>query len=688
MQFGGKFLFRDATLTVRPGDRMGLVGPNGAGKTTLLRIIAGVYDPESGSVNMPTGYQLGYLPQEPTLDTAAQSRSLIAEAMRAREDLIETEEALEVVQKEMEDPAQDHTSEAYLKVIERFGTLHHQFEDLGGFELESDAKKILAGLGFRERDLTSAVATFSGGWQMRLMLAKLLIARNDALLLDEPTNHLDLESMLWLENFLKAFEGTIIMVSHDRAFLNLVCNRTAEIEQGKIEVYPGNYEYYERTKADREAQLVAASANIEARRKELESFVARFRYSATKAKQAQSRIKMLDRMERIELASHGKAVHFSFPQAPPSGRMVFEMEHGAKSYDGIRNIFNNVDLRIERGDRVAFLGKNGEGKTTMGKILAGQEPLTGGSLTIGHNVTLGYYAQHQAEALKPDITVLETLESVTRAQLFHGQNATSSTKGGSAPRSQAQIRTLLGAFLFQGDDVFKPVRVLSGGEKSRLALAKMLLEPVNTLILDEPTNHLDVQSKEVVKEALLQFDGTVIVISHDRDFLEDLTDRVITFGEGNVREYPRPIEEYLEELRSKELASIRAKRSAPAAVKSSPTQSTPEKKVQAAQNVSRNEENRKQSEENRRRIEAEERNKRYKQEKPIRDKISRIEKQIEKLEKEKISIEDGMYDPGYYSDIERVKSNAARIESIKAELDKLMFDWAALSESLGSPVAS
>ncbi len=683
MQFGGKFLFRDATVTVRPGDRMGLVGPNGAGKTTLLRIIAGVYEPESGSVNMPTGYQIGYLPQEPTLDTAAQSRTLIAEAMRAREDLIDIEEALEAVQKEMGDPGQDHASDAYFQVIDRFGVLHHQFEDLGGFELESDAKKILAGLGFRENDLTQAVATFSGGWQMRLMLAKLLIARNDALLLDEPTNHLDLESMLWLENFLKAFEGTIIMVSHDRAFLNLVCNRTAEIEQGKVEVYPGNYEYYERTKAEREAQLVAASANIEARRKELERFVERFRYSATKARQAQSRVKMLDRMERIELASHGKAVHFSFPTAPPSGRMVFEIENGAKSYDGVRDIFSGVDLRIERGDRIAFLGRNGEGKTTMGKILAGQEPLTGGSLTLGHNVTLGYYAQHQAEALKPELTVLETLESITRAQLFHGQNASAPSKSGGTPRSQAQIRTLLGAFLFQGDDVFKPVRVLSGGEKSRLALAKMLLEPVNTLILDEPTNHLDVQSKEVVKEALLQFEGTVIVISHDRDFLEDLTDRLITFGDGHVKEYPRPIEEYLEELRAKELASIRAKRSAPAVPKQEPKQKPPTQ-VES----DRNTEHQKRNEENRKRLEAEERNKKYKQEKPIRDKISKIEKQIEKLEKEKIAIEDGMYDPGYYSDLGRVKSNATRLESIKAELDKLMFDWAGLSETLGSLTVS
>ncbi|MFI5202179.1 MAG: ribosomal protection-like ABC-F family protein [Candidatus Kapaibacterium sp.] len=669
MQFGGDFLFRDATLTVRPGDRMGLVGPNGAGKTTLLRIIAGVYEPESGKVNTPTGYRIGYLPQEPTLDREAQARTLIEEAMRAREDLIETEEALAEVQRAMEDPTHDHTSPEYFKIVERFGELHHRFEAQGGFELESEAKKILVGLGFKESDYRRPLSLFSGGWQMRLLLAKLLISRPDALLLDEPTNHLDLESLLWLEQFLKAYDGTIIMVSHDRSFLNLVTNRTAEIEHAKIEVYPGNYEYYERTKAEREAQLASQAANLEIRRKELESFVERFRYKATKARQAQSRLKMLERMERIELASHGKSVHFSFPQAQPSGRMVFEIERGAKSYDGLHTVFSNVDIRIERGDRVAFLGKNGEGKTTMGKILAGQEPLTAGKLELGHNVTIGYYAQHQAEALKPDLTVLETLESITRAQFFHDQGSAPAggwgkPSGNSSPRGQAQIRTLLGAFLFRGDDVFKPVRVLSGGEKSRLALAKMLLEPVNTLILDEPTNHLDAQSKEVVKEALLQFDGTIIVISHDRDFLEDLTDRLLTFQDGYVKEYTNPLETYLLELRERELRGIKQKKTAQ-------TVHVPSTKSTAQED-----------DPNRKRIEAEKRNQKSQREKPLRTKIAQIEKRIESLEKEKTKIEDAMYEPNYYSDTTRVKSNADRLTAIKSDLDKLIYDWSARSEEL------
>jgi ATP-binding cassette subfamily F protein 3 len=661
MQFGGDYLFRDVTFTVRPGDRMGLVGPNGAGKTTLLRIIAGVYEPESGNVNIPTGYRIGYLPQEPTLDTDAQRRTLLQESLRAREDLIEIEEELATIQVQMEDPTQDHMGAAYTKILERFGTLHHKYEDAGGFELESVAQKILVGLGFEASDFSRPLSTFSGGWQMRLLLAKLLISNPDALLLDEPTNHLDLESLIWLEDFLKGYEGTIVMVSHDRAFLNLVTNRTAEIERSKIEVYAGNYEYYEKTKAEREAQLVSRAANLDAHRKELESFIERFRYKATKARQAQSRIKMLERMERIDLASHGSAVHFSFPPAQQSGRIVFEIEQAAKSYDGMHDVFSGVDLRIERGDRVAFLGKNGQGKTTMGKILAGQEKLTGGKLEIGYNALIGYYAQHQAEALDRNLTVLETVEAITRAQLFH-QGASST-----APRSQAQIRSLLGAFLFQGDDVFKPVRVLSGGEKSRLALAKMLLEPANTLILDEPTNHLDMQSKEVLKEALLQFDGTIIVVSHDRDFLEDLADRVITFQDGHVKEYMKPLEMYLEELHTSELARIQNKRSAARAEKRAP------EKVTAAPRMDESE---------RKRQQAADRNAKFQREKPLRTKIERIEKEIEALEKEKVSIEDAMLDSEYYADGERVKRDTARLSTIKTKLDELFYNWSKLNEEV------
>jgi ATP-binding cassette subfamily F protein 3 len=695
MQFGGDFLFRDATFTIRPGDRMGLVGPNGAGKTTLLRIIAGVYPPESGSINKPSGYQIGYLPQEPKLDNEAQSRSVIDEALRAREDLLSIEMELAEIQVKLE-IATDHESEDYSKLLDRFGTLHHQFEDGGGFTYKSEVEKVLTGLGFELAQLTRPVATFSGGWQMRLFLAKLLLGRPEALLLDEPTNHLDLESMIWLEDYLRSFQGIILMVSHDRAFLNAITNRIAEIEKGsRIDVYTGNYDQYETTKAEREAQLVARAANLDARRKELESFVERFRYKATKARQAQSRLKMLERMERIELASHGSAVHFSFPAAAPSGRMVFEVERGAKSYDGKHNIFQDVELRIERGDRVAFLGKNGEGKTTLAKIFAGQENLTGGELKPTHNVTIGYYAQHQADALDQSKTVLETVEEVSRAQFFH-QAVTSTT-----PRTQGQLRSLLGAFLFHGDDVFKPVKVLSGGEKSRLALAKMLLEPINTLILDEPTNHLDMNSKEVVKEALLQFEGTVIVVSHDRDFLEDLCDRLITFQNGEVKETLKPLEEYLRELHERELTRIQDKR----ANKQKAAAREQAKADSAGQGSKKSSEQgaRKSSGSNakaasatpaasaqrtptdskdRKRVEAAERNARYQKEKPLRTKLEKIEKDIEKLEKEKTWIEDSMMAPHYYSDAERIVVDAERIQIIRKRLESLFFEWATLSEEI------
>jgi len=666
MQFGGDYLFRDVTFTVRPSDRVGLVGPNGAGKSTLLRIIAGVYEPEHGSVNMPTGYTIGYLPQEPTLDEAAQRRSLLAEGLRARTDLLEIEEELEEIQMKMEVFSGDHASTEYTKLLDRFGTLTHRFEDAGGFELKSQTEKILTGLGFSNNDFSRSVKEFSGGWQMRLMLAKLLISKPDTLLLDEPTNHLDLESLIWLEDFLKGYDGAIIMVSHDRTFLNAITNRTAEIDQGKIEVFPGNYDYYEKAKAEREALREAQAASLAARRKEIESFVERFRYKATKAKQAQSRIKMLERMERVELASNAPSVHFEFPPAQQSGRIVFELEEVAKSYDGRRNIFDHVNLVVQRGERLAFLGKNGEGKTTMGKMLAGAENVTAGQIKVGHNVTLGYYAQHQAEALDPKLTVLETLEIVSRAQFFH------QGEGSTAAKSQAQLRTLLGAFLFQGDDVFKPVRVLSGGEKSRLALAKLLLEPCNTLILDEPTNHLDMRSKEVVKEAILSFEGTVIVISHDRDFLEDLVDRVITFGEGNVKEYPRPLEEYLEELHQKELERIQNKRSDKAASKA---------EVGSLINGTAKVESREEQKERKRR-EAEERNARSKNEKPLRNKIKQAEEKIQELEEEKQQIEDAMYAADYYDDAARVKRDSERHITIKGELESLYFEWAKLSEEL------
>jgi ATP-binding cassette subfamily F protein 3 len=659
VQFGGKYLFRDVTFTIRIGDRVGLVGPNGAGKSTMMKIIAGFQQPEEGEVQIPRDYKLGYLPQEPTLEEGALNRSILAEALRSKEDLLAYTEELEVVQQALSDNADDHDTKEYHDLLDRFGELSHKFEDAGGFTIEAESAKVLSGLGFTEQDFSRPLKEFSGGWQMRVLLAKLLIKRPDILLLDEPTNHLDLESMMWLEEFLNGYEGSMLLISHDRKFLNDVTGRTAEISPGgKCEVFPGNYDYYETAKAEREALLEAQSATLEIRRKELERFVERFKSKASKAKQAQSRVKMLERMERVELASKAPSVHFAFPAAPPSGRTAFEIEHGAKSYDGVKDIFSDCDLRIERGERVAFLGKNGEGKTTLGKILAGVEKLTKGKLGQTHNVTIGYYAQHQADDLDPKLTVLETVDALARAKFFAGGEK-------SGPNyNEGQLRALLGAFLFRGDDVFKRVKVLSGGEKSRLALAKMLLEPCNTLILDEPTNHLDMRSKEVLKQALMAFDGTIILISHDRDFLEDLVERIITFGKGKVKDYMGSLEQYLDELHELELARIRGKQ----------TFKTDGKENQSV--VSE------QDAKERKRIEAEERNARSQKERPLRNKIKKIEEEIAMLEKKKEEIEHAMLQPDYYKDRNRVTADAKKTAEFRTRLEKLYYNWSQITEEL------
>ena len=662
VQFGGKYLFRDVTFTIRLGDRVGLVGPNGAGKSTMMKIIAGLQQPEEGEVQMPRDYKLGYLPQEPTLDEGALDRSILAEALRSKEDLLAYTEELELASQQLSDNADDHESEAYHKLLDRFGELNHLFEAAGGFTIEAEASKVLSGLGFTDKDFERPLKEFSGGWQMRVLLAKLLIKRPDILLLDEPTNHLDLESMLWLEEFLNGYEGSMLLISHDRKFLNDVTGRTAELSPGgKCEVFPGNYDYYETAKAEREALLEAQSATLSLRRKELESFVERFRYKASKAKQAQSRIKMLERMERVELASKAPSVHFSFPNAQASGRTVFEIEAAAKSYDGVRDIFSDCDLRIERGERIAFLGKNGEGKTTLGKILAGVEQFTKGSLKSGHNVTIGYYAQHQADSLDPKLTVLETVDSLARAMFFN-----SGEKNG-VNYSEGQLRTLLGAFLFRGDDVFKLVQVLSGGEKSRLALAKMLLEPCNTLILDEPTNHLDMRSKEVLKQALMAFEGTVIVISHDRDFLEDLVERIITFGKGIVKDYMGSLEQYLDVLHESELARIRGKQTFKSDGKE---QNSPTK---GDSNV---------GSKDRKRQEADDRNAKAQKEKPLRNKLKKIEDEIARIEKKKEDTGHAMFEPKYYDDPKKVAADAKLLGEYKSKLDTLFYDWSEVSEQI------
>ncbi len=599
VQFGGKYLFRDASFTIGGRDRAGIVGGNGAGKSTLLKIIYGLMTPESGVVQSPRGYTLGYLPQEVSFDEVTLNRSALSEVMLAREELVQYQDELDQIQILMETET-DHTSDKYSQALDRFGELHHLLETGNAYSLEADAARILNGLGFSELDLYRPIKEFSGGWQMRVLLAKLLLQKPNALLLDEPTNHLDLASIMWLEQYLYSYEGVVLIVSHDRVFLNAIATKIVSVSpQRIIEVFTGNYDKFEEQLAEREVLRAAQAATQNIRRKELESFVERFRYKASKAKQAQSRVKMLERMERIELVDKTPFISFQFPEARPSGRTVFEIENGAKSFVPSKYVFSDCDLRVERGDRIAFLGRNGEGKTTLGKIIAGAEQLTDGVMKIGHNVSLAYYAQHVADSLDPNATVFETIDTVARSLYFNSQSKINYT--------ESQIRSLLGSFLFRGDDVIKPVKVLSGGEKSRLALAKLLLTPSNTLILDEPTNHLDMRSKEVLKQALLGFEGTIIVISHDRDFLRDLTERVITFGDGKVKEYYGDLETYLIELAEKERAEIGAsKRAAKAKVEEVQQPIVPEKE--------------------RKRNEASDRNSKHKKLKPLKDELTKIEK--------------------------------------------------------------
>ncbi|HYM20266.1 MAG TPA: ABC-F family ATP-binding cassette domain-containing protein [Candidatus Kapabacteria bacterium] len=652
VQFGGRYLFRDASFTLGGRDRAGIVGANGAGKSTLLKIIYGLMQPESGVIQTPRDYILGYLPQEVAFDTATLERTALSEVMMARADVVGWMEALDV-QQHLLATHPDHTSDEYMQILEKFGDLQHKIEGANAYSLESDASRILSGLGFSESDQHRPIKEFSGGWQMRIMLAKLLLQHPDALLLDEPTNHLDLASLLWLEEYLKVYDGVIAVVSHDRDFLNGLTNKTVYVAPGKyIEMFAGNYDYFEKTSAEREAQRAAYAATVAARRNEMERFVERFRYKATKARQAQSRIKMLERMERIELSEHEPFIHFDFPEARPSGRTVFEIKDGSKSYDD-KLVFSHCDLRIERGERVAFLGRNGEGKTTLGKILAGVENLTSGENSPTHNVQLGYYAQHVADQLDPKATVYETIDTVVRSLYFNSDKKLN--------YNESQIRALLGSFLFRGDDVIKPVRVLSGGEKSRLALAKLLLIPSNTLVLDEPTNHLDMRSKEVLKQALLTFEGTIVVISHDRDFLRDLADRVITFGGGRVKEYFGALDQYISELDETERQEVLAsKRSKENGKSKEPPQSNKDRK----------------------RDEAAERSERSKKLKPFKDKLSKIESAIAPLEAKQRRIEEAMFEPDYYKNAVKAQEDAAELKAIHSRLEGLYYEWTAASEEL------
>jgi ATP-binding cassette, subfamily F, member 3 len=526
-RFGHKLLFENADWLITSNDRVGLVGANGTGKSTLMKILCGIDTLDYGALTVAKGTSAGYLPQD---GLTLSGRTVFAECMSVFDDLRAMEKELESLTHSMAEL--DHTSAEYDAVADRYHVLEHEFRTRDGYSIEAEVGRVLMGLGFGKEDWQRQTDEFSGGWQMRLALAKLLLQKPNLLLLDEPTNHLDLEARNWLEEYLQDYPNAFVLISHDRYFLDVTVKKIAEIWNKRLWFYTGNYDKFIAQKTQRNEQMQAAYRNQRERIEQLEIFINRFRYQATKAKQVQSRIKELERMERIEVPPEEKTIHFKFPQPKPSGRIVAELEGVAKKYpgrngSGEKEVFRDVNFMIERGDRIALVGVNGAGKSTLIKLLAASEPLTDGEYRLGHNVQSDYFAQDQYKELDANARIIDDLGAIS-------------------PRStETELRSLLGCFLFSEDDVFKKIGVLSGGERGRYALLRLLLQPANFLLLDEPTNHLDMRAKDVLLNALMEYTGTVVFVSHDRYFIDKLATRVFEIGGGKVEIFPGNYEDYL-----------------------------------------------------------------------------------------------------------------------------------------------
>lgn len=632
VEFGATPLFQGVSYVINDKDRIALVGKNGAGKSTMLKIIAGLQQPTEGTVAVPKDTTIGYLPQVMIL---TDERTVMEEATLAFEHIREMQENLDRLNKELAERT-DYESEDYMALVDRFTHENDRFQMMGGMNYQAEIERTLMGLGFNREDFNRPTKEFSGGWRMRIELAKLLLSRPDVLLLDEPTNHLDIESIQWLENFLSTRASAVVLVSHDRAFINNVTNRTLEISCGRVYDYKVKYDEYVRLRAERREQQLRAYENQQKEIADIKDFIERFRYKPTKAVQVQSRIKQLEKMIPIEVDEvDNSSLHLKFPPSMRSGDYPVICEDVEKAY-GDHVVFHHVNLTIKRGEKVAFVGKNGEGKSTLVKCIMGEIPYDG-HLKIGHNVQIGYFAQNQAQLLDGELTVFDTIDRVAKGDI------------------RLKIRDILGAFMFGGEASDKKVKVLSGGERSRLAMIKLLLEPVNFLILDEPTNHLDMRSKDVLKEAIRDFDGTVIVVSHDREFLDGLVTKVYEFGDGLVREHLGGIYDF---LKNKQIDSLNELSS---------------NKVQKVQPEVEEEKNVSQS-----RLT-------YEQQKEVQKKIRKMEKniagceeRINQLETQIAALEEKLTTPEGAADVSLYEQHG----QLKKTLDEAVEEWESLSIEL------
>jgi ATP-binding cassette subfamily F protein 3 len=649
IRYEGNPIFQEVSFLINKTDRIGLVGKNGAGKTTLLKVLAGTITPDEGRVTMPKNVTIGYLPQELKIET---DKTVIEEARLAFQHINQMEQELESLQAQLTSRT-DTSSDDYMELVQQFNDKEESLRMAGGYDLEGELERVLKGLGFLESDLNRSMTEFSGGWQMRVELAKILLKQPDLLLLDEPTNHLDIESIRWMEQFLGSFEGALVMVSHDRSFLDNVTNRTMEIRFGGVEDYKAPFTQYLELREAKKQQQEAAKKDQERKKAQMERNIERFRAKPNKAKFAKKLMRELEQMEDIEVEQDDVAsANIRFKASRREGEVVAMGRQLRKAYDQ-KAVISGLNFEIQRGDKVAFVGKNGMGKSTLAKLITGDIQAYEGELKHGHNIDLGYFAQDEPQKLDPEKTVMETMEASAK------------------PDMRPHIRKILGAFLFSGDTVHKKVKVLSGGEKSRLALAEMILHPVNVLVLDEPTNHLDMRSKEVLKMALLNFDGTVIVVSHDRSFMEGLTNKVFEFREDGIQVYPGDINTFLEH---RELEDFRAleeepnnqkQKAASSAPKSSPSPEKQEEKKASQPQLSQ------------------------KELRKLKNEVNKYEKEVQELEADLAEQEKKLNDPQAYG-LDPQDQEAYRLYEQKREaLEAAMANWEAAYERFqnGDPTA-